>query len=91
MSSGEDQNLGTAEPKAIPNDAEAAEQPVALALRHRVCVGCDVEGPDEGVAAESLSRCIQSVPRQQIVQTSAYALTILLLPRLLRQWLQFIV
>ena len=64
MSSGEDQNLGTAESKTIPNDAEAAEQPVALALRHRICVGCDVEGPDEGVAAESLSRCIQSVPRR---------------------------
>jgi hypothetical protein len=64
MSSGEDQNLGTAKSKTIPNDAEAAEQPVTLALRHRVCIGCDVEGPDKGVAAESLSRCIQSVPRR---------------------------
>lgn len=64
MSSGEDQNLGTAKAKTVPNDAEAAEQPVALTLWHRVCIGCDVEGPDERVAAESLSRCIQSVPRR---------------------------
>jgi hypothetical protein len=58
MSSGEDQDLGTAKPKSISDDAKAAEQPVALALRHRVCIGCDVEGPDEGVAAESLGRCM---------------------------------
>jgi hypothetical protein len=64
MTSGENQDLGTAKSKSIPDDAEAAEQPVALALRYGVGIGGDVEGPDKGVAAESLSRCIQSVPRR---------------------------
>ena len=57
MTSRENQDLSTAKPEAVPDDAETTEQPVALALRYRVCIGCDVEGPDEGVAAESLSRC----------------------------------
>jgi hypothetical protein len=60
MSPRQNKHLRTTQPKLGAYDRQATKQPIALRLRHRLRVCCNIQRPHERVPAKCFSSYIKS-------------------------------